>query len=267
MKVTTLVENLTYKSGLVAEHGLSFFIETENKKFLFDVGQTDAFIRNAHALGLDISEVDAVVISHGHYDHTGGLNAFLRINAKAKVYLNRAALHNKYHGMSRYIGMEIDGGLAEGRLVFVDELLELDDNLYVVPNTPIVSSLDTHFKGFLVKSDGRFTEDSFDDELFLAITSQGGVSIISSCSHRGITNIVEAAKTMFNTKMIRAVVGGFHLLGCSDEQLEETVRYFEQQDIKSLGICHCTGVDRYGIFVQRMGNKVFYNSAGTSLEL
>ena len=266
MKVTTLVENLTYKSGLLAEHGLSFYIEMESKKILFDTGQSDVFVRNAQALGIDLTEVDAVVISHGHYDHAGGLNTFLRLNQKAKVYLKRAALADKYHGTSRYIGAAVNAGLASGRIAFVDDQLELDRGLFIIPHTPIINPADTHFKGFLVKKESLFEEDTFEDELFLAVDSTDGISIISSCSHRGITNMVEAAKSTFK-KEIKAVVGGFHLQGCSPEQLEETISYFEQQAPKSLGICHCTGIDRYGGFVHRLGSMVFYNSTGTTFEL
>lgn len=266
MKVTTLVENLTYKSGLLAEHGLSFYIETANRKILFDTGQSDVFVRNAQALGIDLAEVDAVVISHGHYDHAGGLNTFLRLNTKAMVYLKRAALFDKYNGTSRYVGAAVDACLASGRIVFVDDLLELDGGLFIIPQTSIVNSADTHFKGFLLKKENLFEEDTFDDELFLAVDSADGISIISSCSHRGITNMVEAAKSAFK-KEIKAVVGGFHLLGCSPEQLEATISYFERLAPKSLGICHCTGIDRYGVFVQRLGSTVFYNSTGTTFEL
>ena len=266
MKVTTLVENLTYKSGLLAEHGLSFYIETANRKILFDTGQSDVFVRNAQALGIDLTEVDAVVISHGHYDHAGGLNTFLRLNQKAKVYLKREALAAKYHGTSRYIGIELDNPLASGRLIFVDDPLVLDQGLFIIPQTPIVNPADTHFKGFLVKKENLFEEDTFEDELFLIADSADGISIISSCSHRGITNMVEVAKSIFK-KEIKAVVGGFHLLGCTPEQQEATVSYFEQLAPKSLGICHCTGIDRYGAFAQRLGSTVFYNSTGTTFEL
>ncbi|WP_320052242.1 MBL fold metallo-hydrolase [uncultured Acetobacteroides sp.] len=266
MKVTTLVENLTYKSGLLAEHGLSFYIETANRKILFDTGQSDVFVRNALAMGIDLTEVDAVVISHGHYDHAGGLNTFLRLNQKAKVYLKRAALFDKYSGTSRYVGAAADACLASGRLVFVDDLQELDQGLFIIPQTPIVNPADTHFKGFLVKKETLFEEDTFVDELFLVADSVDGISIISSCSHRGITNMVEAAISAFKKK-IKAVVGGFHLLGCTPEQLEATICYFEQLAPKSLGICHCTGIDRYGAFVQRLGSVVFYNSTGTTFEL
>ena len=95
MEITTLIENLVYQSGLVAEHGLSFYMEGCHKKILFDTGQSDRFIANAKALGVDLGDVDALIVSHGHYDHTGGLEAFLKINTKAIIYIDHLARRNR----------------------------------------------------------------------------------------------------------------------------------------------------------------------------
>lgn len=266
MKLITLVENITYKTGLLAEHGLSFYIEAESKKILFDTGQTDAFTHNALALGINLADVDAVVISHGHYDHAGGLNAFLRLNQKAMVYLKRAAFADKYHGTQKRIGVEVDTELLAGRVIYVDELLELDKGLFIVPKIPIVNREDTHFERFKVKKSGTFVHDTFEDELFVVADSADGLSIVSSCSHRGITNMVEAVKSIFS-KEIKAVIGGFHIAGCSAEQLEYTIRYFEQLAPKDIAMCHCTGVDKYAAFLHRMPNVVFYNSTGLTLTI
>lgn len=266
MKATTLVENLTYQSELVAEHGLSIYIETENKRILFDTGQTDAFIRNAQVKCIDLAKVDALILSHGHYDHAGGVNAFLKINTTAKVYLKRAALSDKYHGHSKYIGAGIDAQLADGRLVFVDSILEIDKGLFIVPDTPIKTASDTHFEGFFVRDGGSFVADTFDDELFVVAESADGISILSSCSHRGITNIVEAARKIFSKK-VKTILGGFHLIRSTDAQQSTIADYIEHLEPERVGICHCTGVDGYAFFKQRLGDRVFYSSVGSSVDL
>lgn len=266
MRVTTLVENLTYQTGLVAEHGLSLHMQTENKQLLFDTGQTDLFIRNAEVLGIDLAQVDALILSHGHYDHVGGVNAFLRLNTKAKVYLKRAALKSKYHGMSKYIGTEFDPQLVEGRLVFVDDILEVDKGVFIVPDIPIKHPMDTHFEGFFVKDGDRFSADTFEDELCLVTESSDGIYIFSSCSHRGITNIVEAVTKVFSKK-VSAILGGFHLMKSPEKQKNFISDYLELKEVNKIGICHCSGVDGYAFFKERLGSCVFYNSAGETFDL
>jgi len=106
MKIITLIENHVNSPGLVAEHGLSLYIDTGNKKILFDTGQSGLFIQNAQKLGIDIREIDLLVISHGHYDHTGGLYQFLEVNKKATVYAKKEIFTPKYSGKTRFIGTQ-----------------------------------------------------------------------------------------------------------------------------------------------------------------
>ena len=108
MKITSLVENTCSNGNYDVEHGLSLYIETEDKKILFDMGQTDLFVKNANIMGVDLSDVDVAVLSHGHYDHGGGLGKFLEINQKAPVYLSRYAFGKYYNGSSKYIGLDMD---------------------------------------------------------------------------------------------------------------------------------------------------------------
>src|SRR5665648_658871 len=119
MKILTLIENLVYKQGLVAEHGLAIYLETENRKILFDTGQTGLFLQNAQKLGVDIEDIDTLILSHGHYDHTGGLYPFLEKNSKAKVYAKSSIFTPKYHGPNRFIGTLRNEKLLKDRLISV----------------------------------------------------------------------------------------------------------------------------------------------------
>lgn len=266
IKVTTVVENTTFQPELQAEHGLAFHIEADGVNILFDTGQTDLLLQNALTLGIDLLEVDAVVISHGHYDHIGGLNAFLELNKRAKVVIKRRAFDDKYHGTIRYVGSALDSRLSEGRICFVEDIVELTDGVRVVPDIPIIDAGATHLKGFKVKQDGRFEQDWFEDELFMSISTPDGLVVISSCSHRGIVNIVDAAQKAFNSK-VRMVLGGFHLLNALPEEVERTVAYFEQLQLEKIGVCHCTGLDAYAALKSRMPNAVYYSSVGSRLIL
>jgi len=266
MRIVTLIENLVYKKDLVAEHGLSFYIETENSKILFDTGQTSNFLANAGSLGVDISTIDTLVISHGHYDHTGGLYPFLKANRKAKVYAKQDVFLKKYHGIERFIGTTYDPLELDGRINFVSQKTQIDEDIFIMPDIPISNPHDTHFNHFKILTEKGFENDEFTDELFLTITHGKELSIISSCSHRGITNIAEAAKKEFDLP-VNLLLGGFHLIESTEDQFETIRNCFKQMNPKLIGVCHCTGIDNYAKFLRDFKSSVFYNHTGKVLEI
>lgn len=266
MKIITLMENLVYGQGLVAEHGLSVYIETANRKMLFDTGQSGIFIQNAKALGIAIEDIDSVVLSHGHYDHTGGLYPFLDVNKKAKVYARRELFDPKYRSNKTFIGTPKNEELLKDRLVYVDEVNELDEGVFIMPNIPIKHPIDKHFDGLLKLKDNEIVPDEFDDELFLALVFNNRVNIISACSHRGITNICEAATQHFNPR-VGLILGGFHLKNCTTEQYIHITHYLRTLQPKSLGVCHCTGIEKYADLQRECEVPIFYNYTGLTTEL
>ncbi|HML72763.1 MAG TPA: MBL fold metallo-hydrolase [Macellibacteroides fermentans] len=261
MEITTLIENLVYQSGLVAEHGLSFYMEGCHKKILFDTGQSDCFIANAKALGVDLSDVDALIVSHGHYDHTGGLEAFLKINTKAVIYMKPGAIDAKYHGKDRFIGTSIEPQLLKDRLSLVYERTEIDKGIFIMPHTPLVNANDTAMHGFQVKEGPQIKDDTFQDELFLTVERNGNLSIISSCSHRGISNMVYEAVRTFSLP-VDLILGGFHLKNCTPRQYEEVVASLNEIKPTRIGVCHCTGIEKYFTLKQDLTCIVFYNMTG-----
>jgi len=265
MQVVTVIENLVYQKGLIAEHGLSFYFEGNHKKILFDTGQTGSFIHNAALLGIDLSAVDAVVISHGHYDHAGGLLPFLKMNSKAKVYLKKEAFFPKYHSSGEFIGIASDT-IPDHRFEYVDEPVELDQGIFIMPDIPLEYPDDTHFNHMQVRINDKLVDDRFEDELYIAYIENNQLSIISSCSHRGIINIMEAATAHFSLP-VHTILGGFHIRTCPDHQMETLVRYFREISPKSIGICHCTGVEKYAWLQKRLGDKIFYNYTGKTVEV
>jgi len=266
MKIITLIENLVYKQGLVAEHGLSIYIETENRKILFDTGQSGLILQNAQKLGIDIEDIDSLVLSHGHYDHTGGLYAFLEKNSKAEVYAKNDIFTPKYHGSNRFIGTLRNEKLLKDRLIYVDVPTEIADRVFIVPNIIIRNSLDTNFKGMYKKVGSEFIFDEFDDELFLVLRQNEQINIITACSHRGITNICTTATEMFNLP-IGLIFGGFHMKNCSIEQYEHIIQYFNQIHPESIGVCHCTGMEKYSEMIRDCESNLFYNFTGNEIKI
>jgi 7,8-dihydropterin-6-yl-methyl-4-(beta-D-ribofuranosyl)aminobenzene 5'-phosphate synthase len=263
MRITTLIENLVYRKDLLAEHGLSLYLETDKKKILFDTGQSGHFIHNADVLGIDLTAVDAVVISHGHYDHTGGLYTFLEMNSKALVYIKKDAFEQKYHGTDKFIGVKYNP-MLDKRIVYVESPIELDEGIFIMPDIQIVNPIDTHFNHFTIKTPAGFIDDTFNDELFLAIRRNNELSVLSSCSHRGITNIAHTAMNHFNIPVVR-IIGGFHIRNCTFGQLETITSYLKSISIKSIGVCHCTGVEQYAELLLHFKTSVFYNHTGYSM--
>ena len=264
MKIVTLIENLVYKQGLVAEHGLAIYIETETRKILFDTGQSGLFLQNAEKLGVSIEDIDSLILSHGHYDHTGGLYPFLEKNSKAKIFSKKDLFTPKYHGPNRFIGTLRNEKLLKERIIYVDSITEITDGVFIMPDIIIHHPLDTHFKGMFKKVGNEFVPDEFDDELFLVLKQNEQINIVTACSHRGITNICTTATEHFKLP-VGLILGGFHTKNCTIKQYVEIRHYFRQLKPKSIGVCHCTGIEKYADLRNECEAHVFYNFTGNEI--
>jgi len=256
MKITSLLENTACSSSVSAEHGLSLYIETKKHKILFDMGQTALFADNAEALGVDLSEVDIAVLSHGHYDHGGGLERFLEINSKAPVYINRDAFLPHYNGTEKYIGL--DTSLADSnRIIFTDDEYKIDDSLTLF----FCNGKERKHRlggGELTEKVGEeFIPDDFRHEQYLLIEENRRRILISGCSHKGILNIVE----WFTPDVL---VGGFHFSKLPlDNTLAAAAQILDTYPTEYY-TCHCTGIEQYGFMKQYM-KRLNYLACGESI--
>jgi len=255
MKIVTLMENTACCSDFLAEHGLSLYIETGNKKILFDAGQSAAFANNAETLGVDLREVDFAVLSHGHYDHSGGLERFLEINPTAPVYVSSHAFEAHCAGDGRYIGVDTSlRNSARIRYVAEETALAEGITLYRLENAPMDTA------GLQVEEDGIRKPDDFRHEQYLLLEDKGKRILISGCSHKGILTIMDAFRPDI-------LIGGFHFMKITEEEtLREAARKLLAYDtVYYTG--HCTGQKQYAVLKTVMEDKLHYIAAGTVLEI
>lgn len=252
MKITALTEN-TSKNGLPFEHGLSLYIQTESRNILFDTGQTELFAENAEALGINLAEVDIAVLSHGHYDHGGGLKRFLELNKTAPVYMSKYAFEPHYNGTEKYIGLDLSLKDSD-RIVLTDGVTKLADGLTLYSCNEKEKLLDLGSFGLNTKENGAIVPDDFRHEHYLLIEENGKRVLISGCSHKGIVNI----ESWFKPDVL---IGGFHL---SKLELGDRLKMIAQR-LDSYGTdyytCHCTGAEQYA-FMKRYMDRLNYISAG-----
>ena len=264
MKITSLLENTTRREDMLTEHGLSLYIEAGAHKILFDMGQTEAFYENAKTLGIDLSAVDFAVLSHGHYDHGGGLAKFLEVNSRAPVYMLREAFLPHCNAKGKYIGL--DTSLEENpRIIFTDNICDEfsiaeDITLFSCNSRKPCAEIDSC--GLTELRGGVLSPDKFRHEQYLQIENVGEEAkcvLISGCSHKGILNIV----SWFAPDVI---VGGFHF---SKKPLDENLAAMA----KALGkyeteyyTCHCTGEEQFAFMREKMEN-LHYLACGDTLEI
>ena len=257
MNVTVLSDNIKpKKSYLKTEHGLSLLIEKDGYNVLFDTGGPNGTaIQNAKLLNLELSQIDAVVISHGHNDHTGGLLDFFKLNKNTPVYLKKEALNPHYTGSGsnkEFIG--IDKRIAadyKERLKFLDETSEILNDFFIIPNIfnkfPISSTNNILY----TKEGNKLLKDNFNHELFMVVKNNNEITIFSGCGHSGIDNIINTAKETFPDNKIKNIVGGFHFQAgkissftANSKEIEATSRWIQSEGVKKVYTGHCTG--RYG---------------------
>lgn len=273
MRITTLVENTKISAEYENKHGLSFHIETEKHNILFDLGPKNTFLTNAKKLNINLEEVDIVVISHGHNDHGGGLEEFLKINNKAKVYINKDAF-NEYYSMvgifKKYIGL--DKELKKNpRIILTEGDMKIDDELYlfsVVENRHKVSKFN---KVLYKRVDGMYLEDDFVHEQSLIITEDNKNVLMGGCAHNDIRNIIDKAEVIIG-KDLDYVISGFHIFnpstGISESDLFiNTLGDNLNKRNTKFYTCHCTGMRAFKILEEKLQDKIEYISTGQVLNI
>ena len=257
MKITALTENTSVNENIRSEHGLSLYIRTDKYNILFDMGQTNLFEENSKKLHLDLSEINIAVLSHGHYDHGGGLERFLRINSKAKVYLNKHAFEPHFNG-TKYIGLDVS--LKDNdRLIFTDDIFEIADGLTLYSCNNMKKSYELGSFGLNMIQNDETMPDDFRHEHYLLIEENNRKILISGCSHKGIMNITEWFKP-------DVLIGGFHF---SKLPLDDTLKNYADKLNEyptDFYTCHCTGVQQYEFMKQYM-KRLNYISAGCTISV
>lgn len=243
MKLTVLVDNNTYiDQYYFGEPALCFYIEAEDKNILLDTGYSDIFIKNAESLGKDLSQIDYIVLSHGHDDHTKGLKYLEKQDVpKAKIIAHPDCLLPKYVE-DMYVGSPYTAEEADEifGLETHTEAVQLGEKLWFLGHIPRVFDHEIASIGF-VEKDGIRTDDYLDDDTALVYKGREGLFVITGCSHSGICNICEYAKKVCGEDKIHGIIGGFHLFE-DDAKLAKTVDYFVSQGIEKLYPCHCVSL-------------------------
>lgn len=274
VKITILLEDTALGDGLVSEHGISFIIEFGDHKLMFDTGETGIVLRNAEILGINVADIEAIVLSHGHCDHTGGLEPVLNIAKKAKIYLHPDALDNKYSyqgGSSRFIGISnsskkvIESHADTNKVIWTREPTEIFPGLFVTGQIPRTNDFEVDNDEFFLDEDAR-QPDILRDDQSIYFNTEHGLVVVFGCSHVGIINTLDYITKITGIKHIHTIMGGFHLISSGKSKTSKVIDNLERFDIQRIGSGHCTGTEVALEFRKRYPRRCFMCSAGTICE-
>lgn len=273
MRIATLMEDTACAPSFAHEHGLSFYVEANGVKLLFDMGQSGLFLQNAAALGAELQVVDLAVISHGHYDHGGGLKDFLRVNEHAPVYVHKKAFEPHFsHRPDGAKPIGLDAALMENaRIIRTDGVYQIDENMTLFSDIEGEECRPCGNHTLYEQKDGAYVPDSFAHEQSLIVRENGKTLLLTGCAHRGVVNICARAKELIGADL-DYVVGGMHLFNPStgksepDENIHAVAARLAQTDSRYY-TCHCTGQYAFALLQQTLGDRISLLAAGAVLEL
>lgn len=274
ISITTLSENTAAAGGLLGEWGLAILIETDAANILFDTGQSISTYHNADFLGVDLNRVEKIVLSHGHYDHTGGLRQVLwKISREVEVTAHPDIWAVKYarrQGGERYIGIPFRQKELESlgaRFNLTTKSVRISDKMMTTGEIPMVTDFETVDTGLFVKEGTDYKPDKVLDDQALIINTGQGLVVILGCAHRGIINTLYQAQKLTGVSRIYMVLGGCHLMGATEERIWLTIAALKELGVSRLGVSHCTGLPAAAIMAREFGDSFFFNNAGTRVNL
>ena len=251
VKISILCDNAPGRH-MLSEHGLSYFVETEEATLLLDAGASDVFLQNATKMGIDIAKVDAVILSHGHWDHGNGLKflpAGLPLFAHPSIFKKRfhRGRENSYVGL----GFEREFAVQYFDLTLIDSPVVFGNTIHFLGEIPRLNDYEAKKTAFV---DEIGAPDFIPDDSGIAIETNKGLIVISGCAHAGIVNTVEHARNITGVKKVRAVMGGFHLKQ-NDELTRRTINDLKKLQVEQVFPAHCTDLPAMAMFFEAFGAK------------
>ena len=275
MRIINLIENRPGRSGCVSAHGLSFYIETKSHKLILDLGPSEKTVENAESIGISLSAVDIVVLSHGHYDHSGGILPFAEINKKAVIYMQESAVNDFYADEGetepvryRYIGIDKNiSDLPQVRYLRGDHRIDDEIELFTIKERS--HRIPFTNKDLLIRDEDGYRSDDFIHEQYLVIRQRERTILMSGCAHNGILSILDAFCEKYG-KTPDLVISGFHLMKDTEysdaeiREIEDIARELNDYSTKFI-TCHCTGIPAFELMRKIMGEKLEYVHSGEEI--
>jgi len=277
-RLTVVCENNAGPAyGILGEHGFSVLVERDGGSFLFDTGQGRTIMHNAGCLKKDLSRINRVVLSHGHYDHTGGLKQVLQQCGPTDIFCHPGVFVERFStakkdGQTTYrtAGMPFTRTELEAlgaRFVFNTACTEIEKGVYLSGEVPRVNAFEKEDSRLKVRTDAGYVQDSVPDDQCLVLESAQGLVVILGCAHSGVINTLNHIAARFPGQSVHTLIGGTHIGFLDDALIEQTIQALKEFPLQKIGVSHCTGLAPAMRLMQAFGDRFFFATAGSSLEI
>jgi 7,8-dihydropterin-6-yl-methyl-4-(beta-D-ribofuranosyl)aminobenzene 5'-phosphate synthase len=277
IKITVLCENTVGHRIGTGEHGYSAFIETPRGNYLFDTGNGHSIVANSLAFDKDLRSIKKIFLSHGHYDHTGGLPDVLTmkknvdVHGHPHIFSDRVSVvREKDKETRRFVGIPYKKSYLEllgARFLFNSDFVEVDSGMFLTGEVPRQTDFEKPDPRLFTEKDGMISPDTFADDQSLIFDTEKGLVLVLGCAHSGMINIIDHVINKMRKERFHAILGGTHLDFLTPEQLEASIGSLKRMEVEKIGVSHCTGMKAASRLYQEFGERFFHGSVGSVLEV